>query len=164
MYLPPEMDMEDLEEFDGDPPRVSLSTSYVVGKPQHVWFASALPDLPTGGIKSGHRWATDYDGDGSPVFKIDSVDASGSSTTRLTISAGGNTQVAANLEIAGALAHQGSTVGFYNASPASKSSGWTITNLTESKTLDCDSVTLAALADVVGSLIETLKNTGLIGG
>jgi len=35
---------------------------------------------------------------------------------------------------------------------------YTVTNLTESRSFDADTVTTAQLADVVGTLIEDLKN------
>lgn len=37
---------------------------------------------------------------------------------------------------------------------------YTITNLTASRTLDCDAATTAELADVVGTLLADMKNRG----
>ena len=41
--------------------------------------------------------------------------------------------------------------------------GWKPTNVTESRTFDADTVTTAELADIVGTLIEDLKERGLLG-
>lgn len=38
---------------------------------------------------------------------------------------------------------------------------YTVTNLTESRTLDCDTATVAELADVVGTLILDMQKRGV---
>lgn len=55
-------------------------------------------------------------------------------------------------------------LGFYNATPVAQSTGWTVTNETSDKVLDADSTTLDEVADVLGTLIETLKTVGILGG
>lgn len=39
---------------------------------------------------------------------------------------------------------------------------YTLTNVTQSRTMDADTITLAELADIVGTLLQDLKNTGAI--
>jgi hypothetical protein len=68
-----------------------------------------------------------------------------------------------NTEIDGALNHDGSTIGFYGTTPVVKDTGWTITNKTLDRILDCDNYTTDELADVVGTLVDALKATGIIG-
>jgi hypothetical protein len=55
------------------------------------------------------------------------------------------------------------SLGFFGTTPTSQSSGWGVTNLSPSKSFDADTVTLAQLADVVGTLVTELKNKGLLG-
>lgn len=67
-----------------------------------------------------------------------------------------------DLGIAGDLNHDGSAVGFYGTAPAAQSNGWTLfSNLTPTYTLDADSTSLAEVADVLGTVVEELKKTGL---
>jgi len=46
---------------------------------------------------------------------------------------------------------------------ATGSTGWTMSNVSSDKVLDADSTTLDELADVVGTLIDTLKAKGILG-
>lgn len=63
------------------------------------------------------------------------------------------------------LYHAGSNVGFYDVTPTPRATGYsTFANLTTDRTCDASSVTVAELADIVGTLIEDLKKTGIIGG
>ena len=41
------------------------------------------------------------------------------------------------------------------------STGWTLTNVTATRTLDADSTTLAEVADVLGTLIDDMKERGM---
>ena len=54
-------------------------------------------------------------------------------------------------------------IGFFGATPTTQSAGWGVTNSQISKSFDADTVTLAELADVVGTLITELQNKGLLG-
>lgn len=54
-------------------------------------------------------------------------------------------------------------VGFFAATPVAQDTGWTITNETTDRVLDCDVTTINELADVVGTLIEQLKTYGILG-
>jgi hypothetical protein len=67
------------------------------------------------------------------------------------------------LEIDGAFNHDGTTVGFFNTTPTTQSTGWSVTNETTDKSYDADATTLNELADVVGTLIEYLKLLGICG-
>lgn len=87
----------------------------------------------------------------------------GTATPDSKLHVNGNAHVS-DAEIDGALNHDGTTVGFYGATPAAQSTGWTITNKTEDKVLDCDATSIDELADVLGTLIDQLKTHGLLGG
>jgi len=55
-------------------------------------------------------------------------------------------------------------VGFYGTSPVAQATGYTtFSNLTTDRTCDANSTTVAELADILGTLIEDLKATGIIG-
>jgi len=51
-------------------------------------------------------------------------------------------------------------VGFGGNTPVAPSSGWSTSNVTETKTLDADTITLPELADVVATLINYLLLRG----
>lgn len=55
-------------------------------------------------------------------------------------------------------------IGFWNATPVVQDTGWTISNKSSDKVLDCDATSLNELADVVGTLIDQLKSYGILGG
>ncbi len=75
----------------------------------------------------------------------------------------GKTQLDGDVEIDGALKHDGSTVGFYNTIPVAQSAAYTVTGESGTdRTINVDSTTVNELADVVGNLIEDLKLTGII--
>jgi len=67
------------------------------------------------------------------------------------------------LELDGDLNHDGTNVGFHGATPVARSTGWTITNSTSDKVLDCDSTSIDELADVLATLINTLITRGDLG-
>lgn len=54
-------------------------------------------------------------------------------------------------------------LGFWNATPVIQDTGWTITNKTSDRVLDCNSTSIDELADVVGTLVDQLKSYGLLG-
>lgn len=75
----------------------------------------------------------------------------------------GNVTMAGTLSVTGDLNHDGSNVGFYGTAPAAQATGYTtFTNLSTDRTCDADTVAVAELADIVGTLIEDLKSTGII--
>lgn len=67
------------------------------------------------------------------------------------------------LEVNGALNHDGTTVGFYGVTPVARSSAYTPTNVTTDRSYDANATTIDELADVLGSLIVDLQSVGLIG-
>ena len=54
-------------------------------------------------------------------------------------------------------------VGFNNVAPAAQSTGWTTSNVTTDKVIDANATSLDEVADVLCTLIEALKGTGIIG-
>lgn len=76
-------------------------------------------------------------------------------TGHLTLSAGGIT-------IASALDHNGTTIGFFGVTPAVRASAYTPTNVTPDRAYDADTVVVAELADIVGTLIADLKLYGIL--
>lgn len=71
--------------------------------------------------------------------------------------------VSADLVNTGKLKHNGSTLGFYGATPVAKSSAYTPSNVTTDRSYDANATTLDEVADVLGTLIADLQNVGLIG-
>lgn len=71
--------------------------------------------------------------------------------------------VVGELELDGALNHDGTTFGLFGAAPATQSTGWSVSNVTTDKTFDANATTVNELADVVGTLIDTLKTYGVLG-
>lgn len=75
----------------------------------------------------------------------------------------GNVQITTDLELDGALNHDGSTVGLYNTVPVTQATGYTtFGNLSTVRTLDANATSDDEIADVLGTLIEDLKLTGII--
>lgn len=54
-------------------------------------------------------------------------------------------------------------IGFWNATPVVQSTGWSVSNEVTDKSYDANSTTLDEIADVLGTLIETLKTYGILG-
>ncbi len=76
---------------------------------------------------------------------------------------GDNDMLLNDIEIDGALNHDGATVGFYGTAPAAKSAAYTPTNVTTDRAYDANATTVDELADVLGTLIADLQSVGLIG-
>lgn len=55
-------------------------------------------------------------------------------------------------------------IGFWGATPVARDTGWATANVTSSLSFDADSVSLAELADIVGTLVDRLVTVGLLGG
>lgn len=81
----------------------------------------------------------------------------------LTVDSSGNTHLSGDVELDGALNHDGATVGFYGVTPVAQSAAYTPTNVTPDRSYDADTVLLAEMADVLGTLIADLQATGIIG-
>ena len=67
------------------------------------------------------------------------------------------------LELDGALNHDGTTVGFYGVAPVARSAAYAPTNVTTDRAYDANATTVDELADVLGTLIADLQATGIIG-
>jgi len=66
------------------------------------------------------------------------------------------------VEIDGALNHDGSTVGFFGVAPAARAAAYTPSNVTPDRSYNADSTSTAELADVLGTLIADLQSYGLL--
>lgn len=75
----------------------------------------------------------------------------------------GKISTSGEMEINGALNHDGTTVGFYGVIPVARSSAYTPTNVTTDRSYDANSTTIDELADVLGTVIADLQLTGIIG-
>jgi hypothetical protein len=64
--------------------------------------------------------------------------------------------------IVGALNHDGSTVGFFGVTPATRPTTYSVTNLVTDRSYDANATTTAELADVLGTLIADLRTMGLV--
>jgi hypothetical protein len=54
-------------------------------------------------------------------------------------------------------------LGFWNSTPVVQNTGWSVTNVSSDKTFDANATTVNELADVLGTLIDTLKTYGILG-
>ena len=71
--------------------------------------------------------------------------------------------VVTDCEINGALNHDGATVGFFGTAPQAQNAGWEeFANLSSDKTCNADSTSTEELADILGTLIKTLCDMGLL--
>lgn len=95
--------------------------------------------------------------------KLTFYDTSLSWETNQVLATAHKLHVNGELEVDGALNHDGTTVGFYGVTPVARSSTYTATNVTTDRTYDANTTTLDEVADVLGTLIADLKATGLIG-
>ena len=66
-----------------------------------------------------------------------------------------------DMTIEGDLNHDGSQVGFFGTAPASLAAAYTPTNVSPDRSYDADTVAVAELADIVGTMIADLKTYGL---
>lgn len=66
------------------------------------------------------------------------------------------------VEIDGALNHDGSTVGFFGVTPAARAAAYNVTNLVTDRSYNANATTVAELADVLGTLIADLRTYGLV--
>jgi len=55
-------------------------------------------------------------------------------------------------------------LGFHGAKPVAQDTGWGATNVATVRSFDADNTTTDEIADVLGTLIATLKTQGLLGG
>jgi hypothetical protein len=136
VYLPPEVDLGD-SETDYAHAWESLSTPYVVFGPS-VRSAWALPNLTTGGVKTGVTAYRDTDG----TLIVAGVSAAGALTTALKVGTAGG-------------------IGFLGAAPTTRQT-YLAANVTPDRGFDADATTLAEVADVLGTLVADLQTLGLL--
>lgn len=74
----------------------------------------------------------------------------------------GDLQVTGQLELDGDLNHDGLNIGFFGVAPVARAAAYTPTNVTPDRSYDADTVVIAELADVVGTLIADLQAYGLL--
>ncbi len=84
-------------------------------------------------------------------------------TDRITFQNGGKAIFTAEVELDGALNHDGSTVGFYGVTPVVRSSAYTPSNVSTDRTYNANATSIDEIADVLGTLIADLQLTGIIG-
>jgi hypothetical protein len=114
-------------------------------------------DFDTGHLQlnTGHIWATSGDlrfKDSAPVSATD---------YQLEITSA-RVHVVPELEIDGALNHDGTTVGLYGVTPVVRSAAYTPTNVTTDRSYDANATSMDELADVLGTLVADLQATGII--
>jgi hypothetical protein len=90
-----------------------------------------------------------------------SIETSGG-TARFQVSPGGNLFTPGDIELDGALNHDGTTIGFFGVAPAVRAAAYTPTNVTADRAYDANATTVDELADVLGSLIADLQLYGLL--
>lgn len=71
--------------------------------------------------------------------------------------------VGATLTAQAAIAHTGSTLGFFGTTPTTRPGTWSLANVTPTRVIDTDTLTIAQLADTLGTLVNDLKGLGLLG-
>jgi hypothetical protein len=69
---------------------------------------------------------------------------------------------AAGVRVDGVLEHTGSTLGFYGSTPVAQTAAYSVTGTSTDRALD-SADTLSGVIDVLGTLIQDLQATGLLG-
>lgn len=93
------------------------------------------------------------------------LEITNSTNSRVTLSSGSDLTLrsgssSGSVVVGGASAEK---VGFFGSTGAVRSSGWTASNVTTDKSFDASSTTLNETANVLGTLINSLKDLGLLG-
>lgn len=104
-------------------------------------------------------WQLRVDGAATDRFAIRDTTAA---ANRLEINASGAVTVLGNINLDGAINHDGTTVGFFATAPAVQAAAYTVTNLVTDRAYDANATTTAELADVLGTLIADLRTYGLV--
>lgn len=101
--------------------------------------------------------------DATTFYGIQSSIADGSNRRFISHTGDAPSVFGGDVEIDGALNHDGTTLGFYGTTPTTRATGYTtFANLTTDRTCNANATTVAELADILGTLIEDLKATGII--
>lgn len=96
-------------------------------------------------------------------FATKSVVSSGADIPiRMTLTSTGILRVLSEVEIDGALNHDGSTIGFFGTTPAVQVAAYTPTNVSTDRAYDANATTIDELADILGTLIADLQTYGLL--
>lgn len=122
---------------------------------------NAIPrfDLGSGKLLQASGW-TITDGD---ALTLTDVTLTRPGANELLLTASARVRTSGELEIDGALNHDGTTVGFYGVAPVARSPAYTPTNVTTDRSYNANGTSTAELADVLGTLIADLQALGLIG-
>lgn len=88
------------------------------------------------------------------------VTADGAATVKGNLAVSGTAEVSGTTTLDGDLAHKGSHVGFFGATPQARPSAYTVTNSTPIRSIDVSTVTLTQLANFVASMIADFKSRG----
>ena len=126
----------------------ALTAKNALVAPPEVEDAGALGTVPG-------RWAA-FDHTHSGVNRSDAQTVGGAKTFSAKLTTSGE------LQIGGALNHDGTTVGLFNVAPVAQSTGWSVTNVTTDKVYNADATTLDEVADVLGTLITYLISLGIL--
>lgn len=54
-------------------------------------------------------------------------------------------------------------IGLYGVPPVAQASGYTLSNIIPTRTLDANNISFDQLADIVGTLLQDMKNLGAVG-
>ncbi len=87
-----------------------------------------------------------------------SVSLTSSVANRLDLATGDSFRI-----VNGTFEHLAGTIGLFGATPVGQSAAYTPTNVVTTRAFDANTVTLAALADVVGTMIADLQALGPYG-
>lgn len=74
----------------------------------------------------------------------------------------GAAHIDSDIELDGAINHDGTTIGFFGTAPVVQAPAYTVTNLTIDRAYDANLVSIFELADVLGTLISDLRAYGLV--
>lgn len=164
VMVPPEIDLSDID--DGlAPTGVPLSTSYFVAAPG-VYFGAGLPELATGGLKSGWSWGSNgtellwrtHNSSGTPstylTFRVASNDMVLNDGLAIVVGTSSGTRIATSA---------GQKFAFHGASPVAQDTGWVAGAHTVRRTLSTGD-TLAQTQDYLITIVEKiLLSKGLAG-
>lgn len=89
------------------------------------------------------------------------IDADGETNVGLVIDTKGTGALTLMSGAAKRLEMNGTGLGFFGVTPVARGGTYTVTNRTTDRSYDCDTVVVAELADIVGTMILDLQNYGL---
>ena len=160
VLLPPEVDMSDIDD-DFAPAGLSVSETYLTAAPgTRIGFGT--PDIASGGMKSGVSAKVE-----GGELNVYTHNASGTESLLATFR-DGEIELAdgANVKFGTTTGTQLGTgptekLGFFGTTPVTPSTGWSVSNVTTTKSLDADSTSIDEVADVLGTVVQVMLNHGL---